>query len=71
MKRANGEGTIKQRKNGLWEGQYISGRDSNGKLIRKSVYGRSQKEVAQKLTAMTNDVNTGLYIAPEKRIAVW
>ena len=66
MKRANGEGTIKQRMNGLWEGQYISGRDSNGKLIRKSVYGRSQKEVAQKLTAMTNDVNTGLYIAPEK-----
>lgn len=66
MKRVNGQGTIKQRKNGLWEGQYVAGRDAQGKLIRKSIYGRNQKEVAEKVTAMTNDLNTGLYIAPEK-----
>lgn len=66
MKRANGEGTIRQRKNGLWEGVYTAGRNAEGKLIRKSVYGKTQKEVVQKITALTNDLNTGLYIAPEK-----
>ena len=64
-KRANGEGFIRKRKNGLWEGQYTVGRGQNGKLIKKSVYGKSQKEVAQKITALTNDINTGVYIAPD------
>jgi len=66
MKRSNGEGTIRQRKNGLWEGVYTAGKDEKGKLIRRSVYGKTQKEVSQKLTALTNDINTGLYIAPDR-----
>ena len=66
MKRANGEGTISKRKNGTWEGKYTVGRNAEGKLIRKTIYGKSQKEVAQKITALTNDLNTGLYIAPEQ-----
>lgn len=65
MKRANGEGTIKKRKNGTWEAQVTIGKDDNGKPIRKSVYGKTQKEVAQKLTAMTNDLNNGLFISPD------
>lgn len=65
MKRANGEGTIKKRKNGTWEAQITIGKDDNGKPIRKSVYGKSQKEVAQKLTAMTNDLNNGLFVSPD------
>ncbi len=66
MKRANGEGTIRQRKNGLWEGLYTAGRDADGKMIRKSVYGKTQKEVVKKLTAVTNDLNTGVYISPDQ-----
>ena len=66
MKRANGEGTVSKRKNGLWEGKFTVGRDANGKLIRKTIYGKTQKEVAQKITALTNDVNFGTYISPEK-----
>lgn len=66
MKRANGEGTISKRKNGTWEGKYTVGRDADGKLVRKTIYGKTQKEVAQKITALTNDLNTGMYIAPEK-----
>ena len=66
MKRANGEGTISKRKNGTWEGKYTVGRDANGKPIRKTIYGKTQKEVAQKITALTNDLNTGFYIAPDK-----
>ena len=64
-KRANGEGTIRQRKNGLWEGQYVAGKNENGKKIRRSVYGRTQKEVVQKLNAITNDLNKGIYIEPD------
>ncbi len=66
MKRANGEGTIKKRKNGTWEAQITIGRDEQGKPIRKSVYGKTQKEVAQKLTAMTNDLNNGLFVSPDE-----
>lgn len=65
MKRANGEGTIKKRKNGTWEAQITIGKDEHGKSIRKSVYGKTQKEVAQKLTAMTNDLNNGLFVSPD------
>lgn len=65
MKRANGEGTIKKRKNGTWEGQYVAGRDEKGRLIRRSVYGKTQAEVSKKLTTMTNDLNTGIYISPD------
>ena len=38
MKRPNGEGTIKKRKSGGWEAQYVAGRDKDGKLIRRSVW---------------------------------
>ena len=65
MKRANGEGTIKKRKNGTWEGQFVAGRDEKGKLIRRSVYGKTQAEVSKKLTTLTNDLNTGIYISPD------
>ena len=40
------------------------GRDQDGKPIRKSIYGRTQGEVSKKLTAVTNDLNNGVYIAP-------
>lgn len=65
MKRANGEGTIKKRKNGTWEAQYTIGKDVNGKPIRKSVYGKTQKEVSQKLTAIANDLNSGMFVSPD------
>jgi hypothetical protein len=49
-KRAIGEGTIGQRKNGLWYGQLTVGYDPDmGKRIRKSVYSRSRFEAHQKL----------------------
>ena len=43
MKRANGEGNIRQRKDGTWEARVTTGRDpGTGKLIRKSYYGKTQ-----------------------------
>ena len=48
-KRANGEGNIRKRKDGRWEGRYVAGHDENGKAIRKNVLGRTQAEVKAKL----------------------
>ena len=38
-KRANGEGNIRKRKDGRWEGRYTAGHDANGKAIYKNVLG--------------------------------
>ena len=53
-KRANGEGNIRKRKDGRWEGRYTAGYDpKTGKRIIKNVLGKTQAEVREKLiTAM-------------------
>ena len=48
-RRANGEGNIRKRPDGRWEGRYVAGHDENGKPIRKNVLGRTQAEVKEKL----------------------
>ena len=51
-RRANGEGNIRKRKDGRWEGRYTAGRDpETGKTIYKNVLGRTQAEVKEKLQA--------------------
>lgn len=50
-KRANGEGNIRKRKDGRWEGRYTAGYHSEtGKRIVKNVLGKTQAEVKAKLT---------------------
>lgn len=65
-KRGNGEGTIRKRSDNLWEGRYCAGRDTDGKPIQKSVYGKTQKEVIEKLSTITNDIRTGLFLPPDE-----
>ena len=49
-RRANGEGNIRKRKDGRWEGRYTVGHDSEtGKSIIKNVLGKTQAEVMEKL----------------------
>ncbi len=51
-RRANGEGSIRKRKDGRWEGRYTAGRDpASGKAIYKNVLGKTQAEVKEKLKA--------------------
>lgn len=64
--RGQGEGNIRQRKNGLWEARYSLGVDSKGRQIRKSVYGKSRSEVSKKLTKTLNEINMHTYIDPSK-----
>ena len=66
-KAANGSGTIRLRPDGRYEGIYTVGRDpGTGKLIRKSVYAKTQTECRKKLHAAINAVDTGTYIEPSK-----
>jgi len=49
-RRSNGEGNIRKRKDGRWEGRYTAGRDpATGKQIFKNVLGKTQAEVKEKL----------------------
>ena len=49
-RRANGEGNIRKRSDGRWEGRYTSGRDPDtGKVIYKNVLAKTQKECKEKL----------------------
>ena len=54
-RRANGEGNIRKRKDGRWEGRYTAGYDANGKVITKNVLGKTQAEVKDKLRAAIED----------------
>lgn len=64
MKRANGEGNIRKRATGGWEGRYSV--TENGKTVRRSVYGKTQAEVRKKMNEITNTIDNGVYIKPEK-----
>ena len=51
-KRASGEGNIRKRKDGRWEGRYTAGHDpQTGKAIVKNVLAKTQKECRDKLKA--------------------
>ena len=72
-KRANGEGNIRKRKDGRWEGRYSAGYDSKtGKRIVKSVLGRTQAEVKEKLKAAIEETK-GLDVSrsEEYTVATW
>lgn len=73
-KSATGTGSIRKvtkKRNGTtytyWEARYTEGYDPNtGKQIQRSVSGKTQKEVAQKLKAATAAIDAGTYTAPCK-----
>ena len=64
-RRANGEGSIRKRKDGRWEGRYTAGRDPmTGKAIYKNVLGKTQAEVKAKLK-LAIEKNDSLVMATE------
>lgn len=71
---ASGNGSIRKKsltKNGKtynwWEARYTAGiHPGTGKQIQKTITGKTQKEVAQKLKAATVSIDAGTYIAPSK-----
>ncbi len=62
-KRANGQGSISKRKNGTYMGQISINRfGPPEKTIRKTVYGKTKKEVEKKLIDLKYEINNNLYI---------
>ena len=65
---ANGGGTIRQRKNGTWEGRVTVGYDpGTGKQKQKSFYGKTQKEVLRKILDAAQAVDAGRYADPPRQ----
>lgn len=61
-KRANGEGSIRRRSNGRWEGRYTAGIDPvTGKSVQKSVSAKTQAECRERLRQAIRD-SQGLVI---------
>ena len=64
---ASGSGSIRQRKDGTWEGRYSAGTNpGTGKPIRKSVYASSQREANDKLIAIQAGIASGTFVEPSK-----
>lgn len=57
-------GHIRQRKNGLWEGQYVYKRE------RRSIYGKTQEEVSQQLNQIIASIEKGDYIRPNQHTLI-
>jgi integrase len=58
-RRANGEGSVYQRKDGRWVGSAYAS-DGQGKVARRTVYGRTRKEASDKLATMLARATNGL-----------
>ena len=72
-KAAKGGGSIRQRKDGLWEGRYTVGRDpGTGKQVRKSVYGQTEQEARKKLAQAVAAIDRGDYVdvSPKMMVSV-
>jgi integrase len=57
-RRSNGEGTITRRKDGRWEARYYVPTLNGTK--RKTIYGKTQAEVRDKLTKALSDRIDGI-----------
>lgn len=65
-KRIHGEGSIRRKRENLWEARYTSGYDENGKQLQKSIYGNAPDEVREKLTKIIRSIDDGSYIEPSR-----
>ena len=61
-RRANGEGSIRQRKDGRWEASIQNGYKDNGRPRIMYFYGRTRKEVNKKLADFIAAKNSGLSV---------
>src|SRR5215208_5453908 len=67
-RRSNGEGTITRRKDGRWEARYYAPTLNNG-TKRKTIYGKTQAEVRDKLTKALSDRIDGIVYDDENLTA--
>ena len=72
-RRANGEGNLRKRSDGRWEGRYTAGYDPDtGKRIIKNVLGRTQAEAKEKLKAAVEQAQqVDVTHTDEYTVATW
>ncbi|MEI3083230.1 MAG: site-specific integrase [Oscillospiraceae bacterium] len=72
-KRANGEGNIRKRKDGRWEGRYTAGYDEKtGKRLIKNILGKTRAEVKEKLAKAVAEAETvDVRRADEYTLGTW
>ena len=71
-RRANGEGSIRKRKDGRWEGRYTAGRDPvTGKVIYKNVLSKTQAEVKEKLKTAIEKSSSLIVTAKQYTVDQW
>ena len=72
-KRKNGEGTVRQRSDGRWEGRYVIGYDDKGYPKTKNVLAKTKKECVERLEKLKEDLG-GLKsdkVKPDMRFGDW
>ena len=72
-RRGNGEGSIRKRKDGRWEGRYTAGIDPlTGKALSRNVLGKTQSETLEKLKAAIKEAEKiDLQRAEQYTLAQW
>lgn len=69
-KRGNNEGSITKRKDGRWQGAVTIGRNDDGTPRRQFIYGKTRREVAEKVNTLINSINNGTFIDKYKNPTV-
>ncbi len=65
-KRGDGEGSIRQRADGMWRGRLMVGYRPDGKPDTRDVYAKTQKECLDKLHALKQKAATGMLADADK-----
>lgn len=69
--RAKGEGSIFQRKDGMWVGSIELGADEHGKRKQKRVYSKSKASLVAKLDELKSDTAEGIHVDRSMTLAKW
>lgn len=72
-KRKSGDGTIRQRADGRWEGRYVIGYDDRGYPKTKNVLAKTKRECTEKLQKLKEELG-GIKsdkVKPDMRFADW
>lgn len=69
-KRANGEGTIRKRKDGRWEARYVDIFEQDPRKRRKSIFGKSRKQVFDKLNEVLCNLKKKTSMPQESNMTV-
>ena len=65
LRRGNNEGSIYKDKQGRWRG-VVSMPSADGKYRRKYIYGKSRKEVSEKMNELLSQLSTNTYVEPNR-----